>query len=1058
MQTLPQPGSSPSEARPVSEILAKANPAEMPAMRASLSFLTSAGAELATALARRNQEYDDLLAIVSTLPPEWVQAAKTGGPLPDFGSLRAELELAKDERIDLHGQLVERDRQIAALHERLGAVQAPPPPAAPIEPMVEEAPAEAAPISSAEIEQLNTQLEALRGELETAALARSQAEDDLRTSEAELGDFENRLVALRNELVGALPEDVQGQLPAAPAEDQVEDPRQRRAMRLGALAAAISSLVDRNRQDEEQLQAANAQVASIQEEFDVSSADRMAMEADLQEKVQTLEDQQTQIEKLQSHQENLTLQIEELTGQVTQLQAELDSTLAAKTQAEEQLQLREGELAELNQQIDSVAQQLTDVLPEDVVAQLRGGEVEEIEAAPADDGDQGAEGDMTAQRAAPKMLGLSALAAGVAAAVDLSSKKSSEAADASGQLAALVDEKTGLEDALAGKEQALAELNSQIEALTAQGGDLQAQLDAAAALKADLEQQLGEREQHLAELNGQVDDAALQLRALLPEADLAALEAPAPAVEGDGEPVPAEVAARPAGLAALVAGVAGLLSRKDGSVAELSEQYETLQANYEDLGQERLGLEALLAEKSQQLAGYNDYVLNLQGQVNELAAEKSAVEADLQLRTQAQAEVEAQIDALNVQIGDLTAQVDALNAQIGEVQAQVDASNAAKAEMEQALEDAQAQLDAAQAELAQIDEESQRSLGGKAVGLGVVGAGAAAAAAIRNKDDELAAANEQIAALRLQVDDLTAGNADLAGLQAQLAELNEAKAALDAQLGERAAEIDAMAARVAELEVERGGITASKAEIEAGLEGKDAELADLRGQLEALQQQVASVTEERSVLQEQLVEVQDDLNEVEALRSAALSFGSAAALSDALANLPAIKKHAVTAAIVAGVQPTLSPRIQALTDVKGIGSAYQQRLYRAGVGTYWELASVPDAEMESALEIPELQRARIDFDETRADAYEWAKLTDTVGLLWDGDHVDDFESLPGIGKTFEKRLYEAGITTYEQLAECDVEQLAGIIKPPPMREVNYDQWKDAARQILAERSAEQPVG
>ena len=52
MQTLPQPESTESEARAVSEILAKANPAEMPAMRASLSFLTSAGAELATALAK----------------------------------------------------------------------------------------------------------------------------------------------------------------------------------------------------------------------------------------------------------------------------------------------------------------------------------------------------------------------------------------------------------------------------------------------------------------------------------------------------------------------------------------------------------------------------------------------------------------------------------------------------------------------------------------------------------------------------------------------------------------------------------------------------------------------------------------------------------------------------------------------------------------------------------------------------------------------------------------------------------------------------------------------
>ena len=49
MQPLPYQDHRDSEATPVSEILARANPAEMPAMRASLSFLTSAGAELATA-------------------------------------------------------------------------------------------------------------------------------------------------------------------------------------------------------------------------------------------------------------------------------------------------------------------------------------------------------------------------------------------------------------------------------------------------------------------------------------------------------------------------------------------------------------------------------------------------------------------------------------------------------------------------------------------------------------------------------------------------------------------------------------------------------------------------------------------------------------------------------------------------------------------------------------------------------------------------------------------------------------------------------------------------
>jgi len=1002
MQTLPQPGSSDSEARAVSEILAKANPADLPAMRASLSFLTSAGAELATVLARRNQEYDELTAIIATLPPEWIEAARTGGSLPDFGSLRAELELAKNERIDLNGQLVERDRQISALQEQLLAGQA----AAP-----EETPSDAAAAEAAA--QIEAQLDALRGELDKAALARAQAEESLRASDAEFTDMENRLVDLRDELAAALPEEIQTTLPTVSADEPAQDVHQRRGMRLAALAAAVSALIERRRQDEEALLAANARVASVQEEFEIASADRMALEADLQEKVQTLEDQQMQVERLQSHQESLALQIEQLTEQATQLQAEVDNTLAAKAQVEEQLQVREGELAELNQQIDSVAQQLTAVLPEEVVAQLAPAEAPEA----AVEGEAPAEEEAATRSAAPRMLGLSALAAGVAAAVDMSQEKVGQAEQANEQLAAAVGERSGLESALSDKDLAIADLQSQIEALNAQAADVQAQLDAALAAKGDLELQLSQSAGMVSDLEGQIQDAASRLQAIVPVEDLPQPEVvagevaeavEAVAVEGvEGEVAVVDAAseasgaAQAVGLAALVSGVAALVERNAGSRIELDGQIQALQAQIEGLGQEKSGLEALLEQKEQDLAGYNDYSLNLQGQVNELSAQATGAESALALKEQELAEAQAQIEGL-------TAQIDGLNAQVADLEGQLGAAVNAQAELEAALQAGQAQLESAQAELAQIDEESQRTLGEKAVRLGAVGAGATAIAAIKDKEEELAAANEQVQTLQAQVDELSS---------------------------------------------ERAALAQSQEGLQADLQSREAEVADLQAQLTALQEQAAKAVEEQAALQVQLSEVAEDRNEVEALRSAALSFSNAAALSDALAHLPAIKKHAVTAAIVAGVQPVLSPRIQALTDVKGVGSAYQQRLYRAGIGTYWELASVPDADLESTLEIPELQRARIDFDETRADAYEWASLTDTVGLLWDGDHVDDFEALPGIGKTFEKRLYEAGITTYEQLAECGVERLAEIVKAPPMREVNYDEWLTAVREILAERAA-----
>lgn len=976
MQTLPKPKTHDSEAGSVSDILAKANPAEMPAMRASLSFLTSAGAELATALARRNQQYDELLSIVSVLPPEWVEAAKTGSPLPEFGPLRAELALAKDESIDLRGQIAERDQQLKGLHDQISQLQT--------ELLV-------LPETRAR------QVEELQAESDTIALARAKAEDDLKASEAELNDIEARLASLRDEIMAALPE--QEPAAAASAEEPSADPRQRRAMRLGALAAAATALIDHDRQNAEQVEAANAQIASMREEFEVVSAHRMGLEADLQEKLQTLEDQQTQLEHLQSQAETLNAQIEQLTEQTTQLQAELDGELAAKAQVEEQLQASLGELAELNQQIDSVGQQLRAVLPEDVMAELTPAEPElQVEDLVAEGGDGVPDGDVPTRSAAPQMLGLGAVAAGVAAAVDLSNQKTGEADLASQQLAA------------------------------------------ALATNADLEQQLGERDSLLSALQGQIDDAVIRLQEIVPVEDLPQAETPEAAAEpaegeptedeaAEGEAVEAEAegdgrAAGAVGLTALVTGVAAVVGRNKSSLAEL-------ETKIDELSQAKASLEASLEGKDGELTGYNDYALNLQGQVNELSSQVTSLEAALAVKEQAEAETQAQIDALN-------GQIETLETQIADLQAQLDASNAAQAELEQALQATQEQLAAAQAELAQINEESQRVLGEGAARLGVVGAGAAAVAAIRNKEEELDAANQQMAAL-----------------QAQLDENNAAKVALDEQVSQNNADVEALNAQIAALQADRDGIALEKDELAATLQSREDELTDLQGQLEALQAQVAAVAEERSALETHVAQIEEALGGIESQRSAGLNLAAAAELSEALANLPAIKTQAASAAIVAGVKPVLSPRIQALNDVAGIGSAYQQRLYGAGVGTYWELSSLTDAGLETVLQIPELQRARIDFEETRADAYQWAQKTDTIGLLWDGDHVDDFEALPGVGKTFEKRLYEAGITTYEQLLDCEVERLAEIIKPPPMREVNYEDWKERARQMLAERQAAQ---
>ena len=85
-------------------------------------------------------------------------------------------------------------------------------------------------------------------------------------------------------------------------------------------------------------------------------------------------------------------------------------------------------------------------------------------------------------------------------------------------------------------------------------------------------------------------------------------------------------------------------------------------------------------------------------------------------------------------------------------------------------------------------------------------------------------------------------------------------------------------------------------------------------------------------------------------------------LGQRLARLPGYKALAADAAINADRLPVVSAAFQDLATVHGIGAAYEQRLYNAGVGTYWELAHLNDDDFVSMLRLGDLQQKVIDLD------------------------------------------------------------------------------------------------
>lgn len=146
------------------------------------------------------------------------------------------------------------------------------------------------------------------------------------------------------------------------------------------------------------------------------------------------------------------------------------------------------------------------------------------------------------------------------------------------------------------------------------------------------------------------------------------------------------------------------------------------------------------------------------------------------------------------------------------------------------------------------------------------------------------------------------------------------------------------------------------------------------------------------------------------------------------------------------------PCPQDLSAVPGVGPVLEERLYAAGIGSYWELAETPTAQLAATLQIGSLPG--VDLEAIRAAAMRLAVESNSLGRAWDGTPPDDFEALPGIGEVYERRLYEAGICTFDALAAATPERLAEICKAPPMRAPDYAAWvATAAERVAARRSA-----
>jgi predicted flap endonuclease-1-like 5' DNA nuclease len=141
------------------------------------------------------------------------------------------------------------------------------------------------------------------------------------------------------------------------------------------------------------------------------------------------------------------------------------------------------------------------------------------------------------------------------------------------------------------------------------------------------------------------------------------------------------------------------------------------------------------------------------------------------------------------------------------------------------------------------------------------------------------------------------------------------------------------------------------------------------------------------------------------------------------------------------------PCPQDLSAVPGVGQVFEDRLYAAGIGSYWELAETPADELATILNVRAFQG--VDLDTIKAAAMRQAVETNSLGRAWDGTPPDDFAGLPGIGEVYERRLYEAGICTFAALAATSAERLAEVCQAPRARTPDYAAWIALAAERVA---------
>lgn len=228
--------------------------------------------------------------------------------------------------------------------------------------------------------------------------------------------------------------------------------------------------------------------------------------------------------------------------------------------------------------------------------------------------------------------------------------------------------------------------------------------------------------------------------------------------------------------------------------------------------------------------------------------------------------------------------------------------------------------------------------------------------------------------------------------------------------------------------------------------------AELQARVESGTQEVAELQAKSERLQEALTYKEAELADALAkLAGPVRLFEQVSGISPTSVNLDhltPLKAPAIINAVIGGIKPRLVSTPQDMVSIQSIGKALEQRLYDAGIGTYWEVANIDSEALIDLLQLSPAQKATVKPDELQKSALELAQKSEMLGAIWNVQRIDDLEIITGISGVFEQRLYDAGITTFQELANCTIEQLSDICRAPTTMMPNYGFWISRAQELV----------